>query len=208
LPVALPGPAPVPAADRRTEGRVRSYSGLKGYGFVTADNGTDCLVHNHFIERGPLVEGGRVEFDIVDGQAGPMAMRVVLLAGPPAHRTHGTVALAIAQGHGGGIINDDDGNGFLLYNGNEITQGPLPFVDGARVVFGVVPGTDDVVNIVVIAGPADNRARRHRATPPGARQVPAATSASAYASTGPDGIPPFVLIGNSTYERHELTDRR
>ncbi len=64
----------------RTTGKVKWFNDAKGFGFITPDNGEkDCFVHHSAIQMGgfrTLVEGDRVEFDLVQGEKGPAAQNV------------------------------------------------------------------------------------------------------------------------------------
>lgn len=65
-----------------TLGTVKWFSSEKGYGFIEPDgaaSGDDLFVHFTTVRIGSLrdlVEGARVEFDIVDGERGPQAGNV------------------------------------------------------------------------------------------------------------------------------------
>ncbi|HWP02520.1 MAG TPA: cold-shock protein [Gemmatimonadaceae bacterium] len=67
----------------RTTGIVKWFNEAKGFGFITPQDGSkDCFVHHSAIQgKGfkTLVEGERVEFDIVEGKKGPAAENVVRL---------------------------------------------------------------------------------------------------------------------------------
>ena len=67
----------------RTQGTVKWFNGDKGFGFITREDGEkDCFVHHSALQGEgfkSLVEGDRVEFDVVQGQKGPAAENVVKL---------------------------------------------------------------------------------------------------------------------------------
>lgn len=60
-------------------GKVKWFSGQKGYGFITSDDGTDVFVHYGDIEGDgfkTLEEGDSVEFEVTQGPKGPKAANV------------------------------------------------------------------------------------------------------------------------------------
>ena len=67
----------------RTTGTVKWFNDAKGFGFITPDGGAkDCFVHHSAIQGEgfkTLAEGAKVEFDMVQGQKGPAAEKVVKL---------------------------------------------------------------------------------------------------------------------------------
>lgn len=66
----------------RIIGTVKWFSGPKGYGFISQDNGPDVFVHYSAIQADgfrSLAEGQRVRFEVVTGQKGPQATNVAKL---------------------------------------------------------------------------------------------------------------------------------
>ena len=61
------------------EGTVKWFSGQKGYGFITQEDGQDVFVHFSSIEMEgfkKLNEGERVTFELEDSDRGPQAKNV------------------------------------------------------------------------------------------------------------------------------------
>jgi CspA family cold shock protein len=67
----------------RTTGTVKWFKDDKGFGFITREDGEkDVFVHHSAIQGEgfkTLMEGDRVEFDVVQGQKGPAAENLVKL---------------------------------------------------------------------------------------------------------------------------------
>jgi len=67
----------------RINGTVKWFNDAKGYGFIAREGGPDVFVHFSAIQMGgfrSLVEGDKVEFEIVQGQKGPQAAEVTKAA--------------------------------------------------------------------------------------------------------------------------------
>lgn len=65
------------------QGVVKWFNNSKGFGFLGRDNGPDVFVHYSAIAADgykSLQEGDRVEFEIVQGQKGPQAANVKVIA--------------------------------------------------------------------------------------------------------------------------------
>ena len=64
------------------KGTVKWFDSKKGFGFITPEKGKDVFVHYSAIESGDkykeLIEGDKVEFDIVQGAKGEQASNVIL----------------------------------------------------------------------------------------------------------------------------------
>ena len=61
-------------------GKVKWFNEQKGYGFVTAEDGTEMFVHFSAIKGEgfkTLAEGDSVSFDVEQGPKGPKAINVV-----------------------------------------------------------------------------------------------------------------------------------
>ena len=62
------------------KGTVKWFNDSKGFGFITAEDGSDVFVHHtSIVGEGfkSLAEGDRVSFDVEKGPKGPKAINVV-----------------------------------------------------------------------------------------------------------------------------------
>lgn len=58
-------------------GTVKFYNEMKGFGFITAEDGQDYFVHQSALEEGvALRDNDAVSFDVEDGERGPKAVNV------------------------------------------------------------------------------------------------------------------------------------
>lgn len=63
-------------------GKVKWFNAEKGYGFITAEDGTDIFVHYTAIQSEgfkTLDDGQEVSFDVTESDRGPQASNVVKL---------------------------------------------------------------------------------------------------------------------------------
>lgn len=68
------------------EGKVKWFNSLKGYGFITPQDGKDVFVHYSAIEGEGyrnLNEGDEVSFDVVEGNKGQQAASVRVTKAAP-----------------------------------------------------------------------------------------------------------------------------
>jgi CspA family cold shock protein len=62
-----------------TKGTVKWFNESKGYGFITAEDGTDVFAHYSAIQGNgfkTLAEGDSVSFDVLPGDKGPKASNI------------------------------------------------------------------------------------------------------------------------------------
>lgn len=67
----------------RIQGTVKWFNATKGYGFISPTSGDDVFVHYSAIQGGgyrSLEEGAKVEFTLEQGDKGPQASNVVVIA--------------------------------------------------------------------------------------------------------------------------------
>ena len=60
-----------------TIGTVARWLDQRGFGFIKGEDGKELFVHNSDIEgKSSLREGEKVEFEVIDGDKGPKAVKV------------------------------------------------------------------------------------------------------------------------------------
>ncbi len=65
------------------QGTVKWFNGKKGYGFISDEEGNDVFVHfSGIVMDGfkSLDEGQKVQFEVTDGEKGPQATNVTVIA--------------------------------------------------------------------------------------------------------------------------------
>ena len=61
------------------EGTVKFFNAMKGFGFITGDDGQDYFVHQTGLKAGIVLnENDKVKFDVEQGDRGPKAVNVEL----------------------------------------------------------------------------------------------------------------------------------
>jgi CspA family cold shock protein len=64
-----------------TTGTVKWFNSQKRFGFITPDDGSkDLFVHANSIQEGTLQDNDQVNFEVGEGQKGPCAENVTLVA--------------------------------------------------------------------------------------------------------------------------------
>ncbi|PCR99151.1 cold-shock protein [Lactococcus fujiensis] len=64
-----------------TQGTVKWFNPTKGFGFITAEDGTDLFAHFSQIQTSgfkTLEEGQKVSFEVEQGQRGPQATNITV----------------------------------------------------------------------------------------------------------------------------------
>ena len=65
------------------KGTVKWFNAKKGFGFISDEEGNDVFVHFSALQMDGfkvLDEGDEVEFEVIDGEKGPQAINVSVIA--------------------------------------------------------------------------------------------------------------------------------
>ena len=67
---------------KREQGVVKWFNGGKGYGFIKRNSGEEIFVHFRALQKDSrrLAPGLEVEFEVIEGEKGPEASNVIVLA--------------------------------------------------------------------------------------------------------------------------------
>ncbi len=59
------------------KGKIKFFNEVKGFGFITGEDGKEYFVHSSGLNEGVSVsEGDSVEFEVEEGNKGPKASKV------------------------------------------------------------------------------------------------------------------------------------
>lgn len=60
------------------KGKVKFFNGMRGFGFITGDDGNEYFVHQSSLKEGVVLnENDEVTFEVEKGDRGPRAIKVV-----------------------------------------------------------------------------------------------------------------------------------
>lgn len=64
------------------KGKVKFFNEMKGFGFITGDDGKEYFVHQTGVKNGAVItDNDEVEFDVEQGDRGPKAGNVAKVTG-------------------------------------------------------------------------------------------------------------------------------